>query len=170
MSLHNNSTSNSVSAVNGCEVYKSVVEPFASNTDKLASDICANLAALGLTNRGVKTRKSTYLPDDDYYTVIADCVMNGIPSLIVEHAFINNMFDAAFLNSPAKLKAMGEADAKAMLNQLGFIDYDERVEHMSGGQKKRVALARALVNPADVLILDEPTNHLDIQSVDVARR
>lgn len=114
VSLHNNSTSYDVSAVNGCEVYRSVVEPFASNTNQLAADICANLAALGLTNRGVKTRKSTYLPDDDYYTVIADCVMNGIPSLIVEHAFVNNKFDAGFLNSPSKLKAMGEADAKAI--------------------------------------------------------
>ena len=114
VSLHNNSTSYDVSAVNGCEVYRSVVEPFASNTNQLAKDICANLSALGLTNRGVKTRKSTYLPDDDYYTVIADCVMSGIPSLIVEHAFVNNKFDAAFLNSPSKLKAMGEADAKAI--------------------------------------------------------
>lgn len=54
-----------------------------------------------------------------------------------------------------------EADAKAMLNQLGFTDYDERVEHMSGGQKKRIALVNALLTKADILILDEPTNHLD---------
>ena len=48
-----------------------------------------------------------------------------------------------------------------MLNQLGFYDYDEKVEHMSGGQKKRIALVNALLTPADILILDEPTNHLD---------
>lgn len=54
-----------------------------------------------------------------------------------------------------------EAEAKSMLNQLGFTDYDEKVEHMSGGQKKRVALVRALLTPADILVLDEPTNHLD---------
>ncbi len=48
-----------------------------------------------------------------------------------------------------------------MLNQLGFADYEEKVEHMSGGQKKRVALVNALLTPADILILDEPTNHLD---------
>lgn len=54
-----------------------------------------------------------------------------------------------------------EADARYMLNQLGFYDYDEKVEHMSGGQKKRIALVNALLTPADILILDEPTNHLD---------
>ena len=54
-----------------------------------------------------------------------------------------------------------EADARSMLTQLGFYDYDEKVEHMSGGQKKRIALVNALLTPADILILDEPTNHLD---------
>lgn len=54
-----------------------------------------------------------------------------------------------------------EADAKAMLNQLGFTEYDEKVEHMSGGQKKRIALVNALLTSADILVLDEPTNHLD---------
>lgn len=55
----------------------------------------------------------------------------------------------------------GEPEARTVLNRLGIMDHEEAVEHLSGGQKKRVALARTLVNPADVLILDEPTNHLD---------
>ena len=54
-----------------------------------------------------------------------------------------------------------EADARSMLNKLGFYDYDEKVEHRSGGQKKRIALVNALLTPADILVLDEPTNHLD---------
>ena len=54
-----------------------------------------------------------------------------------------------------------EADAKSMLHQLGFTDFDEKVEHMSGGQKKRIALVNALLTSADILVLDEPTNHLD---------
>ena len=59
-----------------------------------------------------------------------------------------------------------EADARSMLNKLGFYDYDEKVEHMSGGQKKRIALVNALLTPADILVLDEPTNHLDAESID----
>ena len=63
-----------------------------------------------------------------------------------------------------------EADARSMLNQLGFYDYDEKVEHMSGGQKKRIALVNALLTPADILILDEPTNHLDVDAKDELKR
>lgn len=54
-----------------------------------------------------------------------------------------------------------EADAKSMLNKLGFVNYEEKVEHMSGGQRKRIALVNALLTSADILVLDEPTNHLD---------
>lgn len=54
-----------------------------------------------------------------------------------------------------------ESEAKTVLTRLGLFDFTEPIAHLSGGQKKRVALAKALVDPADVLILDEPTNHLD---------
>ena len=54
-----------------------------------------------------------------------------------------------------------ESEAKNALNRLGITDHHEEIDHLSGGQKKRVALARTLINPADVLILDEPTNHID---------
>lgn len=54
-----------------------------------------------------------------------------------------------------------ESDAKTMLQKLGISDYGQKVDILSGGQRKRAALANTLLSTADVLVLDEPTNHLD---------
>lgn len=59
-----------------------------------------------------------------------------------------------------------EASAKTILTQLGIYDFNEKVEHLSGGQRKRVALTSVLLSTADLLILDEPTNHLDSEMAD----
>ncbi len=56
-------------------------------------------------------------------------------------------------------------EAKAILTKLGISDYNQNISVMSGGQRKRVALAQALLKPCDLLILDEPTNHLDYEMI-----
>lgn len=58
-----------------------------------------------------------------------------------------------------------ESEAKAVLDKLGITDLQQPMKELSGGQRKRVALAGVLVRPSDLLILDEPTNHMDNDTV-----
>ena len=77
----------------------------------------------------------------------------------------NTVLEQVFAAWPDDFRSLAEYEARAMLNRLGIADVTQRVGTLSGGQKKRVALAAALIHPSDVLILDEPTNHLDADMV-----
>jgi ATP-binding cassette subfamily F protein uup len=59
-----------------------------------------------------------------------------------------------------------EVKVKQILTQLKIYNYDQRISELSGGQKKRVAMANVLINEPDLLMLDEPTNHLDLEMIE----
>ena len=120
------------------------------------------IAGMEETDEGQITRKNglriAYLPQNPEFperTDVLTCVLQG----------------SSVAKGGAAGMAMGsnyemdewtrESEAKSMLTRLGIIDHTALIDHLSGGQKKRVALARTLMSPADVLILDEPTNHID---------
>ncbi len=75
------------------------------------------------------------------------------------------VLEQVFAGHPAEFRQLNEYEAKATLAKLGITDFEQKIGELSGGQRKRVALATVFVHPADVLILDEPTNHLDAEMV-----
>ncbi len=72
-----------------------------------------------------------------------------------------SVMEQVFMGTSAHEQELAEYEAKAILNKLGITEYDQPIAQLSGGQKKRVAMASALIRPCELLILDEPTNHLD---------
>ncbi|MCM1308013.1 MAG: N-acetylmuramoyl-L-alanine amidase [Butyrivibrio sp.] len=123
ISLHNNSGSSSSS---GCTAYCSLNPYYREPTERMCRLITDRLAALGLKNGGVLTRPSTQYDGEDYYTLIGEGIRAGVPSIIVEHCFLSNSGDAAFLTdadgtvNKDTAKKMGAADAEAVAEYFGL--------------------------------------------------
>ncbi len=127
VSIHLNSASSA--SANGAEVYypnSSYNASVGQEGANLANKIQRQLTALGLTNRGIAIRNSgdnTLYPDGsiaDYYGVIKNSKLAGFPAVIVEHAFLTNASDAAFLSQEANLQKLGVADATGIAEYYGL--------------------------------------------------
>lgn len=126
-----------------------------------------------------------YLPQNSYFeddnTVIEQVFKGSSPimTLLREYERSLKLLNAnpqdeklqkSLLGLSSKMDAINaweaESQAKTILSKLGINDFDAKVKTLSGGQKKRIALASALITPSDLLIMDEPTNHLDDETTE----
>lgn len=117
------------------------------------------------------TGKTTFLrilaqeetPDVGTVTKYSGVRVQYLPQNPVWHEELT-VLKHVFSDDPA-LRESKEFEAKRILTQLGVTELDQPVGSLSGGQRKCMALAGALIRPCDVLLLDEPTNHLDLDMV-----
>ena len=144
--------------------------------------------ATGEPGEGKITKNGTcvieYLPQDPAFdpdaTVLEQVFRGESPQLDVVRRYEEAVQQAATEpeNKAARQKLLAlqqemdskfawqmESEAKAVLDKLGITDLQQPMKELSGGQRKRVALAGVLVRPSDLLILDEPTNHMDNETV-----
>ena len=114
------------------------------------------------------------LPEFDLNLMVIDVCLSGndaITETIKEYEDSLATGDAVLIaNAISRMDAVGGWDyedrMKQVLTQLNITDFNQPVRELSGGQRKRLALAKAIISNPDFLILDEPTNHLDVEMIE----
>ena len=82
-----------------------------------------------------------------------------------DYSVMRTPVEQVLASAPEDVGAPDAYEARSLLTQMGITDLEADVRTLSGGQKKRVALAAALIRPVDLLLLDEPTNHIDAATI-----
>ncbi len=120
ISVHNNSSSSS--SPNGIVCYGTVISEYKEASKKMGLAIAQEVHKLGINlySGGYAVRNSSYSSTSDYYTFIGEASRLGIPSLIVEHCYISNPSDAAFVHKLENQYKMGAADATGIAKTLGL--------------------------------------------------
>lgn len=120
-------------------------------------------------------------PDFDFEITILEQVFEGGSPLMVllrEYENVSSSLEKNPTDTKLQMRLMElnakmdlneawqiEREAKTVLMKLGIMEFDKKIGELSGGQRKRVAMAGALIRPCDLLILDEPTNHIDNETI-----
>lgn len=125
-----------------------------------------------------------YLPQNPYYdenSTVIEQVFKGTSNemkLLCDYQKIldklslnyNDDLNNELIKLQDKIDALNlwdlESEAKSVLTKLGVNNFNQKISELSGGQRKRISLASALITPCELLILDEPTNHLDNDTID----
>jgi ABC transport system ATP-binding/permease protein len=130
---------------------------------------------------GLAVQSLSQTPEFDESSSVLEAILHGEHPLMkiissyetAAHLFSENPGDENLQEKLTELTAkmdmsdawIVESQAKSTLNKLGISDATAKIKNLSGGQKKRIALAEALIHPADLLIMDEPTNHIDLETI-----
>ena len=120
-------------------------------------------------------------PDFDFEITVLEQVFEGSSPLMVllrEYENVSSSLEKNPSDTKLQMKLIElnakmdlneawqiEREAKTVLMKLGIMEFDKKIGELSGGQRKRVAMAGALIRPCDLLILDEPTNHIDNETI-----
>ena len=120
-------------------------------------------------------------PDFDFEITVLEQVFEGSSPLMVllrEYENVSSSLEKNPSDTKLQMRLMElnakmdlneawqiEREAKTVLMKLGIMEFDKKIGELSGGQRKRVAMAGALIRPCDLLILDEPTNHIDNETI-----